>query len=170
VNAYSSPSKMTVQVINQLESRSTFALNTDTGEQVFIGSRIAKMQDLREGDTVEVMVVPNDRNPAVAWYAIYARNLSEITPPKPKPETETGGSEFSEVVREFLNDGPASTRQVADHLGMEASAASSILTCMHRYGFIARCGVRRRGDQKSDSYVIWANDAAELLPEEEEHV
>lgn len=165
MNAYSSPSKMTAQVINQLESRSTFALNTDTGEQVFIGSRIAQLQDLREGDTVEVMVVPNDRNPAVAWYAIYARKLSKIAPP-PAPEN----SEFSDVVCEFLREGPASTRQVADHLGMEASEASSVLSCMHRYGVIARCGVRRRGDQKSDSYVIWANDAVEFLPEEEEHV
>lgn len=166
MNDYSSPSKMTAQVINQLESRSTFALNTDTGEQVFIGSRIAKLQDLREGDTVEVMVVPNDRNPAVAWYAIYAQKLSKIAPPPPGPTT----SGFSEVVHDFLKSGPASTRQVADHLGMETSEASSVLSCMHRYGVIARCGVRRRGDQKSDSYVIWANDAVEFLPEEEEDV
>lgn len=158
---------MTFEVINQLESKSSFAINVETGEQVFIGSRVSKLQNLKEGDIIDAMVVPNDRNPSVAWYAIHVRKVSA---PEPEPELGPGTSELKDAVCDFLRDGPATTRQVAEHLDIETSEASSALSCMHRYGLVARSGVRKRGDQKSDSYVIWARAAEEFLPEEEEHV
>ena len=165
MNMAAPPVKKTVQIVNQLETMSSFGIDPDTGEQVFIGSRLCKQQDVEEGDTVDVFVVPNDRNPSVKWYAIYVRKVggtepAELPPaPAPKPPSP---------IRVFLEDGPATTRQVADHLGIDTPDATRRLMGLHRHGTVARAEVRKRADQEKASYVVWALDAHEFLPEDDD--
>lgn len=159
------PIKKTVQIINQLESKSSFGLDPESGEQVFIGSRLCKQQGVEEGDMVDVFVIPNDRNPAVAWYAIYVRRAGDADPAEaaePAAQEPRGPS----PIRVFLEDGPATTRQVADHLGIDTPDATRRLMALHKNGTVCRAEVRKRFDQEKASYVVWALDAHDFLPED----
>jgi hypothetical protein len=158
------PIKKTVQVINQLESKSSFGLDPDSGEQVFIGSRLCKQQGVEEGDTVDVFVIPNDRNPSVAWYAIYVRRAGDAEPATPAAQEPKAPS----PIRAFLEDGPATTRQVADHLGIDTPDATRRLMQLHKNGTVAVAIVRKRFDQERASYVVWALDAHDFLPEDDD--
>ena len=162
-----STTKKTVQITNQLESKSTFAVDPDTGEQVFIGSRIAQMQGLKEGDTAEVFVIPNDRNPNVEWYAVYVKRVGDLCTSEPTYSVPKDPAPVSPI-RVFLEDGPATTRQVADHLGVDTPDATRRLMALHRHGTVARAEVRKRADQEKASYVVWALDAHEFLPEDDD--
>jgi CRP-like cAMP-binding protein len=157
------PIRKTVQVINQLPSMSSFGFEPDSGEQVFIGSRLSKMQDICEGDEVEVFVRPNTHSDNVEWFAIYVRKLgqAEVAPP------ETPHALRNPICR-FLEDGPATTRQIADHMGITTADASRRLGQLHDAGTIARAGIRKCSDQARDSYVVWALSADDMLPQEEE--
>jgi hypothetical protein len=159
------PIKKTVQVINQLESKSSFGLDPDSGEQVFIGSRLCKQQGVEEGDMVDVFVIPNDRNPSVAWYAIYVRRAGDAEPAEPATPVAQEPKGPSPI-RAFLEDGPATTRQVADHLGIGTPDATRRLMTLHKNGTVARAEVRKRFDQEKASYVVWALDAHDFLPED----
>lgn len=162
------PIKMTVRIINQLESRSSFGLNTDSGEQVFIGSRLSKQQNISEGDMADVFVIPNNRNPSVAWYAVYVRKVGgAVTQTAETAETAESTGQ-SNPIRVFLEDGPATTRQIADHLGIDTPDATRRLMALHKNGTVARAGIRKRADQHKDSHVLWALDAHDFLPEDED--
>lgn len=157
------PIKKTVRIINQLESRSSFGLDTASGEQVFIGSRLSKQQNIAEGDMADVFVIPNNRNPSVAWYAIYVRKVAGTEPAEPaEPAAQTN------PIRTYLEDGPATTRQIADHLGIDTPDATRRLMTLHRDGTVARAGIRKRADQHKDSHVLWALDAHDFLPEDDD--
>lgn len=159
------PIKMTVRITNQLESRSSFAINTESGEQVFIGSRISKQQNIAEGDTADVFVIPNNRNPSVAWYAVYVRKVSGAAEPAESADTAES-AEPNSSIRVFLEDGPATTRQIADHLGIDTPDATRRLMALHKNGTVARAGIRKRADQNKDSHVLWALEAHDFFPED----
>ena len=159
------PIKKTVRVINQLESRSSFAIDTESGEQVFIGSKLCKQQNVGEGDTADVFVIPNNRNPSVAWYAIYVRKVSG---PAAQPAESVEAVAPPAPIRAFLEDGPATTRQIADHLGIDTPDATRRLMLLHKNGTVARAGIRQRADQVKDSYALWALSATDFLPEDDD--
>ena len=162
--------RKTVHIVNQLESKSSFGLDTSTGEQVFIGSRLCDMFDIRTGDDVEVFVLPNEKNPNVEWYATYARKLTPAeTSSEPKAEEPAEPAEApASPIRDFLEDGPATTRQVADYLGVTTPDATRRLMQMHVHGTVARAGIRKCADQARDSHAVWALEVSDLLPQDDE--
>ena len=162
------PIKKTVRIINQLESRSSFGLDTASGEQVFIGSRLSKQQNIAEGDMADVFVIPNNRNPSVAWYAIYVRKVAGASTEPAEPAGPAEPAAQTNPIRTYLEDGPATTRQIADHLGIDTPDATRRLMALHRDGTVARAGIRKRADQHKDSHVLWALDAHDFLPEDDD--
>ena len=158
--------RKTVHIVNQLESKSSFGLDMSTGEQVFIGSRLCDMLDIRAGDDVEAFVQPNEKNPNVEWYATYVRKLA----PAEAPKAEEPAKPPASPIREFLEDGPATTRQVADHLGVTTPDATRRLMQMHALGAVVRGGIRKHASQTKDSHAVWALDVSDLLPNDDEEV
>lgn len=162
-----STTRKIVHIVNQLESKSSFGLDTSTGEQVFIGSRLCDMFDIRAGDDVEVFVLPNEKNPNVEWYATYARKLPLAEVPS-EAKAEEPAEPPTSPIREFLEDGPATTRQVADYLGVTTPDATRRLMQMHSLGAVVRAGIRKHASQTRDSHAVWALDVSDLLPKDDE--
>jgi hypothetical protein len=46
-----------------------YATNLDTGEEVFINAALASADELRVGDYIRAICVPNEKSEDVQWYA-----------------------------------------------------------------------------------------------------
>lgn len=170
-----------IYITNQLETMSTFGIDPESGEQVFISARLANQFDLREGDYVMCLVVPN-RVPEnkVPWYAMFVRKVS--TPESP-PQTLICDADSSDdsvpeatsppaVPREitqseildYLKDGLASAKEIATSLGGDTTQTTNELTKLHRGGEVARSEIRAKRDQVRASHVLWALNVEDFLP------
>lgn len=95
--------ELNAYVINQIHTGSTFAVNeSDSSEQIFIPSQIARMQNIVPGDRVSVRAIPNKHNGGAKWFAVFAAPIpAGITPQielaRPAPAVETNIMEALEA-------------------------------------------------------------------------
>lgn len=94
--------------------------------------------------------------------------LLEAAPAKPsaEPKRAAGNTENYDAVRKALQDlgGVGTTGEVAAKIGKSTSYTSFYLNSMHQRGELARAGIRKKADQKIDSFVFWAFNAKDLTP------
>lgn len=165
-----------VCVTNQLDTKSSFALEEETGEQVFINARLCKNFDISVGDVLKTFVVRNNADqPAVQWYAIFVKKVDSMRPGQMEldlgdmvvPPLPTGPSvDYDKAIMDFLQDGPGTTRQVADGVSLPVTQTRHFLERLFRKGKLCMAGVRRTPTQSKDSFAVWALDINEFRPED----
>lgn len=174
-----------VIVTNQLDTMSTFALEEDTGEQVFISAKLARNFNITEGDILQTFVIKNNiPENSVDWYAIFVKQIGRVEKPhavgeqiemfpedapEPKPEAERPDLKSQDAaVMKYLENGIATAKEVGAAIGVEAYGAAYSLSRLHKQGKVARASIRKREDQVKDSLVLWGLQLSDFLPEEEE--
>lgn len=179
-------------IINQLPTGSTFGVDDNTQEQVFIPSSLARQHNIVPGEVVRVRAIPNRKEGGARWFGIYidravpAQSV-EITTVTPTTTTTTTaklpdfiaepddvdtaesteeGPDWYALCMDALHDfGSAVTsRQIADYLDSTPQFVGFYLRGLHKRGKIARAGVRSAGTQEKDSHVFWALDSNDLFP------
>lgn len=192
MNVHAEAIEKHVVVINQLHTKTSFALDPETGEQVFISARLAKMFNIEVDDHLKVFVSPN-RVPenTTQWYALYVKREAPPEPQplagpfgagiEPAPETQleldlepepdgeqTSRQRFGTQILEYLKDGIDSAKNVAAHVGTDTTTATHALISLHNDGLVARASIKKSGYQSRDSFVLWALRATDFIPEEDQ--
>lgn len=175
--------ELTVFVTNQLPSGSAFGIHQDSGEQVFISSRAALSHNIHPGDTAHVRVIPNRYKDGAKWFAIYVNRILSTaaagpetapqpepkTAPQPEPEGAWTLEEWEDALKKELKaGGPASTAQLAKALGCISWEPMPHLKRMHKSGEVALATVMQRADQQKASFLVWALNAADIIPDDVE--
>jgi len=176
MNHHTPATEKHVVVTNQLDTLTSFALEAETGEQVFISARMAKLFNIEVGDHLKVLVTPNNV-PAntTQWYAVYLeKKKKSVHSPvqldldldlEGKPETPR--SKYESAILLHLKDGIDTAKRIGEAIGADTIVATRVLASMHKDGLIARAGVKKRPDQVKDSHVLWALHAPDFLPDED---
>lgn len=164
-------------IINQLPTGSTFGVDDNTQEQVFIPSSLARQHNIVPGETVRVRAIPNRKEGGARWFGIYIdRDVPEPAPKveltivKPvseaQPEDRAGDVDWFAECLYALKElgGAATTRQVAEYVDWSVANIGTYMRVLHERGKIARAGIRLSATQTKDSHVFWALKAHDLFP------
>ena len=109
-------------ISNILPTHTGFGVVADNmHESVFIPSRVMHDANLRPGDRVSAMLVPNPTRPdKTPWLAVSL----DVTQDKPAPRT------LADKIREELESGPATTIELAMFLDANSSEVQRALEDM----------------------------------------
>jgi hypothetical protein len=158
---------------------------TDTGERVFINSRMANRLGLTEGMVVTCHVIPNypDKQEQVPWRAIRGENVRKVVVQddpeasldQPSPAVFAAAEDgppaevavLSDRILQHLREvGPTSTssltRHIKDLAGVGSIEISATCHALHRAGTIVRADVYRVKGQSKASMVVWAMSVEEM--------
>ncbi len=168
-----------VVVIKQLATKTSFALEEGTLEQVFVSARLAKMFDINVNDHLKVLVTPNKvPENTTQWYAIYVEHTDEPEHPStmyepeqvehaPIKQTElTSRQKFGDAILKYLRDGIDSAKNIGEYVGTDTTTATHALISLHKDGLVARASIRKNADQTRDSHVLWGVKTSDFLPED----
>jgi len=180
-----------IVVVNQLDTKTTFAVEPETGEQVFVSARLARMFNIVPGDHLRAFVTPNKvPENTVQWYAIYV--TPEAPPENPfamlahmteeveeveeveeaqqlemdlEAKRETSRTKYQDAILRHLKDGIDTAKNIAKEVGSDTTTVTCALISLHKDGLVARAGVKAKPDQLKDSHVLWALKASDFLPQ-----
>lgn len=152
------------RIVNQLESKTSFALDPATGEQIFISSKLSQQFGLKIGDDVQLFVIPNEKNPTVAWYAIF---VAVIEAGEAASEEDLGFVDQT-LIREFLKGGCATTEQIAEHMDVGFDRLETVLRRMYCKSVLATSRARSQVDGVDYSIDLWALDIGDFIPDIED--
>jgi len=147
-----------------IRTGSAFGLRIDTGEQVFIPPALTRGTVLYEGETREMVVVPNAHKDATTeWFCVRICEADE-TKPAPQPVMS-----IDDRALHFLREASSyySTPEVAAELRTDTSLAHNALLRLFNQGKIAKADVYGSGGQSRPSFCLWASSAKVFLGEEE---
>ena len=151
-----------VYVEHQLSTLTSFGVRADTGERVFINSKLAKKHSITEEELRELVLLPNSDgdNTDTPWRAVgVSMNDAETTPPvELTPRVEVAKLE-DRIMDHFAiedNQYPHKASELADVLGEEDLQMQMTLTRMHTTGELAKAQVWAKGTQEKASFVLWA--------------
>ena len=154
-----------VYIENQLETQTSFGVRMDTGEGVFVNSKLVKRYDIQEGQIRELILLPNPANGdnKCVWKAIGV-SLTDTTPAVvvDTPRVEVAKLEdrianyFRDEENQFAHTAPA----LAKELGEDDTEMQLTLSRMHNAGEITKAQVWKQGGKDKASFVLWAVDTS----------
>lgn len=155
---------ITAQVFieHQLDTHTSFGVRYDTGERVFINSKLAKKYNINEDQVRELTLLPNstDTHSDTPWRAVgvsvqdAADNLvAEVSPRVENAKLDERILSYFDIER---NQYPHKASELADALNTEDLQMQMALTRMHTAGEIAKAQVWAKGTQDKASFVLWA--------------
>jgi hypothetical protein len=156
-----------VYIETQLETLTTFGVRLDTGEQVFIPSKIVKKHNILEEQTRELVILPNAHSSdSTPWRAVGV-SISDTceTPRDVDPTPRVQLAKLEDRVMDYFSEDedkqyPHSAPALADALGEEDLHMQQTLTRMHNTGEVAKAQVFAKGTQDKASVVLWAPDVS----------
>ena len=153
-----------VYIETQLETLTTFGVRLDTGEQVFIPSKIVKKHNILEEQTRELVILPNAHSfDSTPWRAVGVSISDTCETPRdvdPTPRVKLAKLEdrvmdyFLDVDKQYPHSAPV----LADALGVDGLHMQHTLSHMHNAGEMAKAQVFAKGTQDKASVVLWAPD------------
>jgi hypothetical protein len=158
-----------VYIETQLETLTTFGIRLDTGEQVFISSKIVKKHNILEEQTRELVLLPNAHNinsGSTPWKAVGVSIADMCEMPRdtadPTPRVQLAKLE-DRIISYFdieANQFPQTAPALAEALGEEDLYMQQTLSRMHMTGEISKAQVWARGTQEKASFVLWAPETS----------
>ena len=146
-------------------SNSAFGATTDTGEPVFINSRIVSAVKIKQGDMVEAALIPNyeDKQSTIPWRAIRASVVSSeyqvpMTEVREPPKKDKGVL----VVDLLTTHGPLRSSTLARLLDSHVSEVGTLCQGLYADGKIALAEVYGNPANKRASHRVWAVDINEF--------
>ena len=156
-----------VYIETQLETLTTFGVRLDTGEQVFIPSKIVKKHNILEEQTRELVILPNAHSfDSTPWRAIGVSisDTYETLRGTADPTSHVQLAKLEDRIIGYFdieaNQFPHSAPALADALGEEDLHMQQTLTRMHNTGEVAKAQVFAKGTQDKASVVLWAPDVS----------
>jgi|TARA_R110000803_G_scaffold169026_1_gene232074 hypothetical protein len=154
-----------VYIETQLETLTTFGVRLDTGEQVFIPSKIVKKHNILEEQTRELVILPNAHSSdSTPWRAVGV-SISDTceTPRDVDPTPRVQLAKLEDRVMDYFSEDedkqyPHSAPALADALGVDGLHMQQTLSHMHNAGEMAKAQVFAKGTQDKASVVLWAPD------------
>lgn len=151
-----------VYIEHQLNTLTSFGVRADTGERVFINSKLVKKHSIGEEEIRELVLLPNadEGKYETPWRAIgVSMNDAEtVAPVEPTPRVVVAKLE-DRIMDHFAiedNQYPHKASELAYVLGEEDLQMQTTLTRMHATGEIAKAQVWAKGTQEKASFVLWA--------------
>jgi hypothetical protein len=156
-----------VYIETQLETLTTFGVRLDTGEQVFIPSKIVKKHNILEEQTRELVILPNAHSSdSTPWRAVGV-SISDTceTPRDVDPTPRVQLAKLEDRVMDYFSEDedkqyPHSAPALADALGVDGLHMQQTLSHMHNAGEMAKAQVFAKGTQDKASVVLWAPDVS----------
>ena len=146
-----------------IKAGSAFGVRTDTGKEVFIPPSLVQGAKLYEGETVDVIVVPNMREGATTdWFAVRVCRDERPEPPPPMMSVDDRALHFLREAATFYT-----TTEVAAEIKTDTTIAHNALLRLFNQGKIAKADVYGSGGQSRPSFCLWASSAKVFLGEEE---
>ena len=145
-----------------IKAGSAFGVRTDTGEEAFIPPTLVQGAGLREGETVDGILVPNMRKGATTeWFAV--RICRDDRPSPPPPALSIDDRAYIAIK---AADGYLSTAEMADILKTDTSLAHNALLRLFNQGKLAKADVYASGGQSRPSFCLWAASAKIFVGED----
>ena len=127
-----------------------FARHPDTAEAIYIPPAVTSASGLVDGEVRDVHIVPNfpDKRDTIPWLGVYVSPPQQSMPEAHKIYTEGGLASFrtteDRVYRYLMgmSDVYATTKEVAQAVGVEPSTALRMLNRLYRDQRIVRADVR----------------------------
>ena len=92
-------------VTNILQTKTAFGMTKDRSESVFIPGKVAEAANIRIGQIVQAMLIPNPNMPEkTPWMAVFINGSTEA-------------DTLAEQIKADLEQGPATAAQVARSIG-----------------------------------------------------
>lgn len=127
--------QQTILITNQLATGSSFALTTDTMENVFVPSKVTAERPVRPGQKVQAIVVPNmTHGHKTPWVAVAIVDDTPIQPPQPQPRKDA----LAEFILDNLEQGRATVEEVASDLNMTDESVETKLAELVAAGRVVR--------------------------------
>jgi hypothetical protein len=152
-----------VYIETQLETLTTFGIRLDTGEQVFISSKIVKKHNILEEQTRELVILPNAHSfDSTPWRAVGVSVADALEQGSIEPTPRVQLAKLEDRIISYFdieaNQFPHSAPALADALGEEDLHMQHTLGRMHNTGEVAKAQVFAKGTQDKASVVLWAPD------------
>ena len=151
-----------VYIEHQLDTHTSFGVRVDTGERVFISSKLVKKYGIEEEELRELTLLPNaiDGKTDTPWKAIgiSIKDAAENTAETPRVELAKLEDRILEYFENEDCDYPHTAPALAEALGVEDLLMQATVTRMHGTGELAKAQVFAKGTQEKASTVLWAPD------------
>ena len=154
-----------VYIENQLETQTSFGVRMDTGEGVFVNSKLVKRYDIQEGQIRELILLPNPANGdnKCVWKAIGV-SLTDTTPAvvvdTPRVEVAKLEDRITKYFQDDVNQFAHTARMLAEEIAVSDTEMQLTLSRMHNAGEIAKAQVWKQGGKDKASFVLWAVDTS----------
>ena len=154
-----------VYIETQLETLTTFGIRLDTGEQVFISSKIVKKHNILEEQTRELVLLTNAHSSdSTPWKAVGVSVADALEQGSIEPTSRVQLAKLEDRIIGYFdieaNQFPHSAPALADALGEEDLHMQHTLGRMHNTGEVAKAQVFAKGTQDKASVVLWAPDVS----------
>lgn len=152
---------VTVLCTNMLETNTAFGFRADTGEQVFIPANVAERACIKIGDTLNVTVIPNFKQPEkTPWFAIFVSPAGE--PSGDVPKAASVDDRISAAIS--THEGAYhTTAEIAELVFVDTTTASNALNRLFKQGRVARADVYGKPDQQRPSFCLWAENTDRFI-------
>ena len=154
-----------------------FAYDIESAEGVFIPAGVVDGHDVKAGDTINAVLIPNysDKANSTPWMAIKVENgvkfpqpettaeIIELPQPEPEPAPMTP-QELDQAVLEYIGETKyCTTSEIAEYLNIDTKTAGNSAQRNFNAGRIARAAVHNRVGLTKPSFILWAMDASDFL-------
>ena len=175
------PVHIEATITNFTKGGAAFARENGGMRDIFIPVAVVERMSLERGDFVIATTVPN------RLYEEWSPELGVLRPAElfaihivksdddsigamqeaSKQEQLIKAKTTQEKIMEVLEDGPARANDILDIIGGDEKVHTifHMLNAMHAEGVVARASIYKKKSQVKASFVVWALDADELLPE-----
>jgi len=151
-------------------------LDSDIKAQAFIAARVATLLDLREGDRVSALLVPNTVRPdATGYYAhrVLARRDIEapaatVSRSDARPEAPKISARGNKLLSAMAGGDPWTAAELADELCLGVSEVTSGLEEMFARGDIARAVLYAKGGAMARTWYMIDHTCVEMFAVEED--
>lgn len=133
-------------------------------EKVFINPKIVRALDIKVGDIIEALIMPNEKAKAESTpWTVCSTGMTKVLPPEAPEEilserqVEVSIEErITELLQKPENEYPHRVGEISEKLDINTDQVQLALQRMHNAGDIWEAKIERKGSQDRASYVLWA--------------
>ena len=156
-----------------------FAYDLENAEGVFIPAGVADGSEVKAGDSIDAVLVPNysDKANSTTWMAIkIERGVKssepettsesiELPQPAPEPTPEKSSPHIlDKAVLEYIGETRyCTTAEIAGYLNIDTKTAGNSAQRNFNAGRIAKAAVHNRVGMAKPSFILWAMNSSDFL-------
>ena len=156
-----------------------FAYDLENAEGVFIPAGVADGSEVKAGDSIDAVLVPNysDKANSTPWMAIKIEHgvkssepettaeIIELPQPAPEPTPEKSSPHIlDKAVLEYIGETRyCTTAEIAGYLNIDSKTAGNSAQRNFSAGRIAKAAVYSRVGLTKPNFILWAVNASDFV-------